>query len=145
MAFLNLEDMKGFVEVILFPEVFKSASPCLRSGDPLLVKGSLDLSEDHVKVKATEVRSLAVLMSSLARSIHLKIPHGSLTRTGLAELKEAILAHKGTCRIFLHITNGERQETVIAFSDEFRVDPSPVFQSRVKTLFASPHLSFEWS
>ncbi|MBM4338088.1 MAG: DNA polymerase III subunit alpha [Deltaproteobacteria bacterium] len=145
MAFLNLEDMKGFVEVILFPEVFKNASSCLRSGDPLLVRGSLDLSEDHVKIKATEVRSLSGLMASAVRSVHLTVPHASLTQTGLVELKEAILAHKGAYRIFLHITNGERQETIIAFSDEYRVDPSPVFQSRIKTLFTAPHLSFEWS
>jgi DNA polymerase-3 subunit alpha len=144
MAFLNLEDMKGFVEVILFPEVFKSASSCLRSGDPLLVRGSLDLSEDQVKIKATEVRSLNELRSSAVRSFHLKIPHSSLTRTGLVELKETILAHKGVCRVFLHITNGDRQETVISFSDEYRVNPSPVFQSRIKTLFTSPSLSFEW-
>jgi DNA polymerase-3 subunit alpha len=145
MAFLNLEDMKGFVEVILFPEVFKSASSCLRSGDPLLVRGNLDLSEDNVKIKATEVRSLVELTSSPVHSFHLKIPHSSLTRTGLVELKEAILDHKGACRVFLHITNGEKQETVISFSDEYRVDPSPVFLSRIKTLFTSQGLSFEWS
>ena len=145
MAFLNLEDMKGFVEVILFPEVFKSASSCLRGGDPLLVRGSLDLAEDRIKIKATEVRSLADLASSSPRSFHLKIPRSSLSQAGLAQLKEAILAHKGSCRIFFHITNGEQQETVIAFSDEYRVDPSPIFQDHLKTLFPSPRLSFEWS
>jgi len=145
MAFLNLEDMKGFVEVILFPDVYKSASSCLKSGDPLLVRGTLDPSGDHVKIKAKEVRSLSGLMSSAVRSFHLKVPHASLTRTGLVELKEAILSHKGTCRVFLHITNGESQETVISFSDEYRVDPSPAFQSRIKTLFVSSHLSLEWS
>jgi DNA polymerase-3 subunit alpha len=144
MAFLNLEDMKGFVEVILFPEVFKSASSCLRGGDPLLVRGSLDLAEDRIKIKATEVRSLADLASSSPRSFHLKIPRSSLSQAGLAQLKEAILAHKGSCRIFFHITNGEQQETVIAFSDEYRVDPSPIFQDHLKTLFPSPRLSFEW-
>jgi DNA polymerase-3 subunit alpha len=58
MGFLTLEDMKGFVEVILFPEVFKNALPYLRGGDPLLVKGILDLSEEHIKIKGLEVRSL---------------------------------------------------------------------------------------
>jgi hypothetical protein len=59
-------------------------------------------------------------------------------------LKEVILAHQGSCRIYLHITNGEERETVIAFSDEYRVDPSPVFRDRVRTLFSSPNVSFEW-
>jgi len=39
MAFLTLEDMKGFVEVILFPEVFKAALPLLRGETPSLSMG----------------------------------------------------------------------------------------------------------
>ena len=74
MAFLTLEDMKGFVEVILFPEVFKAASPFLRGGDPLLVKGILDLSEEHVKIKGTEVHPLPEVPSSSMKPFHLKIP-----------------------------------------------------------------------
>ncbi len=144
MAFLNLEDMKGFVEVILFPEVFKSASNYLKGGDPLMVRGSLDLGEDRMKIKAIEVRPLASLTSSPPMAVHLKLSHSSLSPPGLVKLREAILAHKGACRMFLHIGNGEQSETVIALSDEFRVDPSPLFQDHIKTLFPSPHLSFEW-
>ena len=75
MAFLTLEDMKGFVEVILFPEVFKAALPCLRGGDPLLVRGILDLSEEHVKIKAIEVHSLPELTLSPNKPLHLKNTH----------------------------------------------------------------------
>ena len=53
MAFLNLEDMKGFVEVILFPEVFKAASalfkgrrPHPRSRDTRSVRGSYQDQRD---------------------------------------------------------------------------------------------------
>jgi DNA polymerase-3 subunit alpha len=145
MAFLNLEDMKGFVEVILFPEVFKNAQKDVRGGEPLLIRGALDLSEDRIKIKAMEVKSLSGLAGSPLRAFHLKVPHASLTPPGLVELKEAILAHKGACRVFLHITNGNHRETVIAFSDEYRVDPSPGFRSRIRRLFSSPDLSMEWS
>jgi len=137
--------MKGFVEVILFPEVFKSAQKDVRGEDPLLIRGTLDLSEDRIKIKAMEVKSLSGLTGSPLRAFHLKIPHASLTPPGLVELKEAILAHKGSCRVFLHITNGNHRETVIAFSDEYRVDPSPGFRSLIKRLFSSPDLSMEWS
>jgi len=84
------------------------------------------------------------LAFSSPRPFHLKIPRSSLSQAGLAQLKEAILSHKGSCPIFFHITNGEQQETVIAFSDEYRVDPSPIFQDYIKTLFPTPRLSFEW-
>ena len=143
MAFLSLEDMKGFVEVILFPEVFKAASPYLRGGDPILVRGTLDLSEDRTKIKGTEVLPLSEPPSPSMDVLHLKIPLSSLTKSGLADLKEIIAAHKGLYKVFLHFINGEQRETVIALSDHYRVDPSQNFQDRIKTLFNFPVISFE--
>ncbi len=143
MAFLNLEDMKGFVEVILFPEVFKAASPHLRGGDPILVRGTLDLSEDRIKIKGTEVLPLSEPSSPSMDVLHLKIPLSSLTKSGLADLKEVIAAHSGRYKVFLHFINGEQRETVIALSDHYRVDPSQSFQDRIKTLFNFLVLSFE--
>ncbi len=144
MAFLNLEDMKGCVEVILFPEVYKSASNDLKGGEPVLVRGTLDLTEERIKLKAIELRPLSKMASSVPKVLHLKVPYSSLSSQGLVQLKETIRAHRGTCRVFLHIVNGEERETVIAFSEEFEVDPSSQFQDSVKSLFVSPSISFEW-
>ncbi len=144
MAFLTLEDMKGVVEVILFPEVFKNASQSLRGGGPLLVRGILDLSEERLKIKATEIRSLSKEATSNNQILHLKIPLPLLTTSGLLKLKEVVETHRGAYQIYFHILNGEQDETVIAFSEAYRVDPSPQFQERVRTLFPSPHLSIEW-
>ena len=143
MAFLNLEDMKGFVEVILFPEVFKASLPCLRGGDPIVVRGSLDLSEDHIKIKATEIRSLLEGLTSSSKTLHLKIPLASLTKSHLEELKEVLLMNRGPFKVLLHLIDGGERETIIALSDQYRVDPSPAFQQRVQTLFKFPVLSYE--
>jgi len=143
MAFLNLEDMKGFLEVILFPEVFKASLPCLRGGDPIVVRGSLDLSEDHIKIKATEIRSLLEGLTSSSKTLHLKIPLASLTKSHLEELKEVLLMNRGPFKVLLHLIDGGERETIIALSDQYRVDPSPAFQQRVQTLFKFPVLSYE--
>ncbi len=143
MAFLNLEDIKGFVEVILFPEVFKAALPCLRGGDPILVRGALDLSEDHPKIKAVEVHPLSELSSSSMKTFHLRIPFSGVTPSQLSDLKEIITAHKGICRVLLHLTGGNSGETVIALSDRYTVDPTQEFQNKIMNLFKSPLLSLE--
>ncbi len=145
MAFLNLEDMKGWVEVILFPDLFKTASPYLKGGEPVFVRGTLDLSGDQVKVKAKEIRLLSEVFSENPQILHLKIPLEHLTPSSLKELKEVILAHPGSCQVYLHLINGDRPETVIALSDEYRVSPTSEFQEDVKVLFPSPILSFEWT
>jgi DNA polymerase-3 subunit alpha len=85
MAFMNLEDIKGFVEVILFPEVFKAALPYLRGGDPILVRGVLDLSEDHIKIKGSEVHVLSEVLSPSMKTLHLKITFSSLTPSQLSD------------------------------------------------------------
>ncbi|MGQ9508490.1 MAG: DNA polymerase III subunit alpha [Thermodesulfobacteriota bacterium] len=144
MAFLNLEDMKGWVEVILFPDVYKEASSHLKGGEPVFVCGTIDLSGDQMKVKAKEVRLLSEVISSHPQTLHLKIPLEVLTQSTLKELKEVILAHPGSCTIYLHLINGDQPETVIALSNEYRVSPTAEFQEEVKTLFPSPLLSFEW-
>ncbi len=143
MGFLSLEDMKGFVEVILFPEAFKSALPHLRGGDPVLVRGTLDLAEDRVKIKATEVRALSEPSDPSANNFHLKIPIASLTPSQLEDLKELIVENRGGTKVHLHLVDGQQKETVIALSDQFSVDPSQQFQNHLKHLFQSSVISME--
>jgi DNA polymerase-3 subunit alpha len=143
MAFLTLEDMKGFVEVILFPEVFKAALFCLRGGNPLLVKGILDLSEDHIKIKGTEVYPLPELTSPPMKPFHLKIPLSSLTSSQLVGLKEIVTANRGSSKVVLHFMGGDKRETVVALPDQYTVDPSQQFKNDIQQLFKSSSISFE--
>ena len=143
MAFLNLEDMKGFAEVILFPEVFKAALPCLKGGDPILVRGILDLAEDHIKIKGLEVRSLSESPSPPAKVLHLRISLSSSTKSQLENLKEIIIGNRGFHKVFIHFTDEEYRETIIALPDHYKVDPSQIFQDHIKNLFHSPIISFE--
>jgi DNA polymerase-3 subunit alpha len=143
MAFLTLEDMKGFVEVILFPEVFKAALPCLRGGEPLLVEGTLDLSDEHIKIKGTDVHSLPELTSSLVRPFHLRIPLSAFGPSQLSGLKEIILSNRGSSKVLLHFMSENNGETVVALSDQYMVDPSQNLKLRVQHLFKSTPISFE--
>jgi DNA polymerase-3 subunit alpha len=143
MAFLTLEDMKGFVEVIVFPEVFKAALPCLRGGNPLLVTGTLDLSEEHTKIKATDIRPLEELSASSEKLLRLKIPLSALTPSQLADLKEIILANRGSSKIFLHFIDGTNRETVVALPDEYTVDPTQRFKNQIQDLFKFSAMGFE--
>jgi DNA polymerase-3 subunit alpha len=143
MAFLTLEDMKGFVEVILFPEVFKAALPSLRGGDPLLVKGTLDLSEDHVKIKGTEVHSLPEFPLAPRKPLHLKIPISSLAASQLNDLRDIIIANRGSSKVLLHFLGGSNREVVVALSDRYTVDPSQDFRNHVQNVFKSALISFE--
>ena len=143
MAFLTLEDMKGFIEVILFPEVYKAALPHLRGGDPVIVRGILDLAEDHTKIKGLEVQSLSESSSPPGKVLHLKIPLSSLTKNQLEDLKGMIVDNRGIHRILIHFTDEEDRETVMALPDQYKVEPSRHFQDGIKNLFQSSIVFFD--
>ena len=144
MAFLTLEDMKGLVEVILFPEVFKAGGTLLRSGDPIVVRGILDLSdENQAKIKALDLQPLSETPSARPKMLHIRVPVTSLTSGLLEEMKRIVLLQRGECALRLHLTNGMKGETVVALSDQYRVDVSPAFQKTLQQLFESATLTLE--
>jgi DNA polymerase-3 subunit alpha len=58
MAYVRLEDLTGSLEVIVFPDLYKTCSDMLTSDAPLLVIGNLDNGEKGLRLKATKLDSL---------------------------------------------------------------------------------------
>lgn len=58
MLFLELEDLTGTVEVVIFPKVYERARAHLNKDCVILVKGSLDRQEEQVKLLAEDVAPL---------------------------------------------------------------------------------------
>lgn len=143
MAFLNLEDMKGFVEVILFPEVYKNSLSILKDGEPIIVKGVVDITEENVKIKGLEVSSLSKYLFNKNKRLHLKIPLDSISIAKINDLKEIILSNQGDYKVFLHLQGIGNKETVIEFSDNYSVNPTDDFQKNVKEIFKSIFIKFE--
>jgi DNA polymerase-3 subunit alpha len=146
--------MKGFVEVILFPEVFKASAGLLRSGDPIILRGTLDLSEEQAgegragqpakaKIIGKEVQPLPEPSAGAQGNFRIKVSVDALTVEQLGSLKEMILAHPGRSRVLLHFTNGGKENGIVLLSDRYAVDPSSDFQSGVKRLLEACTVSLD--
>jgi DNA polymerase-3 subunit alpha len=67
MAYLGLEDGEGSVEVVVFPELYRSSMDLLKKDTPVLVKGTLDKTEKGLKIVA---RGLSGLDDLLKRGLN---------------------------------------------------------------------------
>jgi hypothetical protein len=124
--------------------VFRAGATLLRSGDPIVVRGILDLSdENQAKIKALDLQPLSETPSTRPKILHIRVPVTSLTPALLEEMKKIVLVQRGECSLRLHLTNGINGETVVALSDQYRVDFSPAFQKTLEQLFESATLSVE--
>ncbi|HEV3476747.1 MAG TPA: OB-fold nucleic acid binding domain-containing protein, partial [Rubrobacteraceae bacterium] len=58
MALLQLDDMRGLAEVIVFPRVYASCEGCVREDAVLKVKGRVELKEGIPRIVAMEMEEL---------------------------------------------------------------------------------------
>jgi len=143
MAFATLEDLKGVIEVILFPDVFRSSLPYLKGDDPILVKGILDVGEESLKIKASEVIPLSTIKERSISGVHIRLTTPGLTRELLESLKSILLGKRGLCPVFLHIVIPNRSETVISLPNQFNVAPSNDMTREVEEVFGYNIVRFE--
>lgn len=67
MAFVNLEDLYGTCELVVFPKVYHKSSHLLESGEPLVVVGRVNMKEDAPPaILADDIRTLEEYEKMLA-------------------------------------------------------------------------------
>jgi DNA polymerase-3 subunit alpha len=135
MAFFTLEDMEGTVEITVFPEPFKSAAACLRSGEAVLVRGRVDDGDKGRVVLAEDVRLLEqALADSASRprngggapepsACRIRVAPGEDPKIALAAVRQLCAEHPGRVPVFLHLMIG--QQEVVVRTRAFSVDASP--------------------
>jgi DNA polymerase III subunit alpha len=124
MAFFTLEDMDGTVEVTVFPEPFKTAAACLRSGEAVLVRGRVDDGDKGRVVLAEDVRLLEqALAESSGRprrgvaaaepnACRIRVAPGEDPSVALAAVRRLCGEHPGSIPVFLHLLL-DAQEVVV--------------------------------
>ncbi|HBO85164.1 MAG: DNA polymerase III subunit alpha [Deltaproteobacteria bacterium GWC2_42_11] len=132
MAFVILEDMKGFVEVTIFAELYRKASGCLAGDIPVLIKGRVDKAEEKVKLIAEEIYPIDEARERLTNAVHLGIKTLGIDNGQLEDIKSLLKKYSGNCPVFCHFRYPDGKEVVLALPDELRVSPSKDMMEDVK-------------
>lgn len=143
MGFISLEDLKGTVEVVIFPEAYQAVSDHLGGDTPLLVRGRADVQEDSVKIIASEVLPLSEVRESLTKNIHFTLTTPGLENEQLQRLKELLGNHHGNCNTFIHVVIPNRSETVISLPEDVKLKPSDALLYETERLFGYNVVSFQ--
>jgi DNA polymerase-3 subunit alpha len=141
MARISLEDMKGSVQAIAFPEPFRRYGGLLRSEEPLLVKGILKVEQDGPKIRISEVLPLTQVLEQPLNSVHFMIRNGSVTEGQISALKELLKSHPGTAECYLHLLLDE-SDTVIYLGKDMRLRISDEFKKGVDLILGQGTVRF---
>ncbi|SHJ25667.1 DNA polymerase III, alpha subunit [Desulfatibacillum alkenivorans DSM 16219] len=113
MAFITLEDMKGSVEVVVFPECYKASSHLLVVENALLVEGQLQKEEKGTKILADKIVPIEDADSEWTASVHIRANMDGMENDVLEQIKEICGKHPGASKAFLHLVDPTKFEAVI--------------------------------
>ncbi|HSO19780.1 MAG TPA: OB-fold nucleic acid binding domain-containing protein, partial [Desulfosarcina sp.] len=121
MAFVQVEDLQGTVEVIVFPDTYAGCEALLREDAPVFVQGQAQKEENAVRVVAETIVDMEQAEEIWTASVHITIDMARAPSTLLADLQHVLVRHPGTCRTFVHLVEENQSETIIAADDALRL------------------------
>jgi DNA polymerase III subunit alpha len=143
MAYLTVEDLHGSVEVIVFPDLYQTASALITAESVVQITGTLDRGEKATRIKATQVLSLADLMVSGYSRVTIQVSSDDASSHALLQLREVLHRHPGACPVFLALTISNHSESLIAVGPELRVLPNDRLVGDVEALIGKGAVSLQ--
>jgi DNA polymerase-3 subunit alpha len=137
-----IEDREGVVEVIAWPDTYRRHEGSIGGGEPVMVAGALEISEERCQVIADEITPLAQARAEAIRQVHVRVPLGLSGRGDLTELRAVLAAHPGPCDAFLHLVRADDSETVLALPPDLRVAASEQIVNAVEGILGAGVLVF---
>jgi len=114
MAYCTIEDSEGNVEIIVFPDLYRTSLSLLQKDTPLLIKGTLDKTEKGIKVVSTEISRLDLFKTNIGHKVEIVLRYPLSNGFSLQRLKSIITAtSNGEYPLYFRIFRKDT-ETLIA-------------------------------
>jgi DNA polymerase-3 subunit alpha len=121
MAYITLEDLKGSISVIFFPDIYRNTYDFIHGEEPLLIKGTVDVTEDSVKVIASEVKLLVSAVEKPHNAVYFTIDVKKITGEDIEKLGQRLKRYPGKYDVFIRLLE-ERCETLVYLGEDIKVD-----------------------
>ncbi len=134
MAIIGLEDLDGFVEVLIFPKTFSRCLKIIKMNSTIFVKGRINLRDKEPKIVADEIIPLTEVQKRYTNSIIINLFTPGLEEESLAILKKILGRHPGKIPVFLGFRTPNNREVQLAVNPEYYSEPSDTLVSEIEAL-----------
>jgi len=124
MAIMKLEDLKGIIEVLVFPSAFQKVGGLIRDDAIIFVKGRISLREQDPKLIADDIIPLDEVKRRFTRSVSISLLSAGLEKHTLDSIKDILAGNRGSVPVTVTIVTPDERKVDIQASDDLRVQPS---------------------
>ena len=146
IAFFQLDDPFGRIEVIVRQRAVEQCREVLQSDLPLLISGVVRAERDQgpadegteqppdIKILLDSVTPLVQAFRSKTRAVRVRVHVDRVDKTKLQELRRALEAHPGTCPVVVQLDSSADWRVMLG-SGKLTVEPSEAMLSSLERLF----------
>ncbi|MBC2715002.1 MAG: DNA polymerase III subunit alpha [Desulfobacteraceae bacterium] len=134
MAFVELEDIGGSVEVVVFTSVYSQVGDFLHTDTPVFVQGEVQKNEKFVKILAESIVPVEKAEAFWTASVHMTIDAGRIDQQALNDLYQVLKNYPGKCKGFLHVVIPGKTETIIELPQQMNLRAGVSLTSEVNRL-----------
>ena len=138
MSFVQLEDLLGSVEVVVFPSVYAGCVDLLGEDRPVLVQGKVQQDDKGVKILADTVIPMEKAEKMWTARIQFNIDAQRTDKALMAELRDILRRHPGDCQGVIRLTMPEEVQATVAMSENWRLQPGENLTREVNGLLGYP-------
>ena len=147
MAFLQIEDLTGACEVVVFNRVFEEVAELLRPDAVVIIRGKVEIGrgssngadDEERDSEPAKIRADAIFAIDDPRlvawrrnsTVHFRLAPDQHHLVG--PLHQAIAEHRGDAPVVIHVESAESIDD-IALDDGFTVEPGPGLERTVEAL-----------
>ncbi len=133
MAFAQLEDLSGVIELVIFSDLFEKSRELLVEDRVVAVCGRIDRSRGEAKLKVERLIEPELLEARTARTIHVRFASDGASEEEFLRLRDFIVGRPGDCSVCFHVKrNGASGEVVIKASPHISLSASDTVISEVR-------------
>jgi DNA polymerase-3 subunit alpha len=131
MAFLTLEDLKGFVEVTLFSSVYSEVMDIVQEDTAIFVEGRMTKDENTVKILGTRVVPIDKAEETWTTSVRFNLDAAELDQRKLEQICSVLQKHGGDCSAYIHLKLPKHAEAIIELPVHLRVKAGKALKDAV--------------
>ena len=135
MAVFQLEDLRGAVEVMVFPKTMQEHGHKLEDDAIVIVKGRVDRKEETLRVMAMEVERFEPVAET--PSVLIDLSRSAVNDDVLRKVKGVLADHPGDSEVVLRLSDRQR----VRLPDELAVDASNGLVAELRVLLGANAVS----
>ncbi len=141
MAYVTLEDLQGTVEVIVFPDLFKTAGELIAPERLVRVTGTIDRGDKGTKLRGSKIEPLADVQTTSIKRIQIRLSDRPEVTEQLPRLLDVFKRHPGGTTVSLTFRTDGTLEADTAPLPNLTVSASEHFVADVEEVLGKGALS----